>query len=76
MSLYEFISLDGQEQAEEVWQGEFMTFREDMQHTIMLYKVHGFYVEVYYCKETNNIIRLNPFCAKARLGLYFVASLN
>ena len=76
MSLYEFIALDEHQKAESVWQGEFITFREEDRGTVLLYRVHDFYVEVYYAKETNKIIRFNPFRTKARLGLYFTASLN
>ena len=71
MSLYEFIALAEHEQAEVTWQGEFCMTRDDLTHTIALYKVHQFYVEVFYNNATNEIERLNPFIAKKRLTLYF-----
>lgn len=76
MTLYDFILLDEDRQAEAVWQGEFITFREEPQVMVMLYRVHSFYVEVFYSNQDNAITRFNPFRSKARLGLYFTASLN
>jgi hypothetical protein len=61
VSLYEFIVLSEQEQAEVTWQGEYFLSREEREHTIMLYKVYVFYVEVYYNNTTNEIERFNPF---------------
>lgn len=76
MTLYDFLLLDEPCQTEAVWQGEFVTFREAKEATVMLYRVHNFYVEVYYNKSDNNISRCNPFRSRARLGLYLQASLN
>lgn len=76
MTLYDFVLLEEPQQAEAVWQGEFRTIREEEERTVMLYQVHGFYVEVYYCKRTNNITRFNPFQSKSRLQLYFWPCLN
>lgn len=70
MSLYDFILLDATRQAEAIWEGEFVTFREEPAMMGMLYRVYSFYVEVYYSKEDNAIVRFNPFRSKLRLGLY------
>lgn len=72
----QFILFDEDLQAEEVWQGGFMTFREEGGNTVLLYLVHSFYVEVFYDKQSNAITRLNPFRSKARLRLYLTTSLN
>jgi hypothetical protein len=66
MTLYAFLALSEHDQAKEVWQGEFMTYREDADSTIMLYRVHTFYVEVYYSKKNNEVIKFNSFASKAR----------
>lgn len=76
MTLHEFISLSEQEQTTALWDGSFFLWREEKEHTILLYKLHGFYVEVYYSNETNKITRLNPFNSKKRLELYFVLQQN
>jgi len=76
MSLYEFSALSQNEQAEATWNGEFFMTREDHQHVILLYKVHSFYVEVFYNNMTNKIVRFNPFNSKKRLNLYFSVQLN
>ena len=76
MSLYDFIALNENQQAEAVWQGEFVIFREGPRATVMLYRVHNFYVEVYYSNENNAVVRFNPFRSKIRLGLYFSYSLS
>ena len=76
MTLYEFNLLSENEQAMAVWQGEYITSREDRDYTIMLYKVSDFYVEVYYNKGGNDIVRFNPFKARRRLELYLKFSLN
>lgn len=76
MTLYQYILLDEDRQAEEVWQGEFVTFRDEEKHAVLLYRVHGFYVEAYYDKQTNAIARFNPFNSKTRLALYFSLQAN
>jgi hypothetical protein len=76
MTLYEFLALDEKDKAKEVWKGAFITFREETGSTIMLYQVHSFYVEVYYSKCENEIIKFNPFSSSARLAYYFQSCLN
>ena len=76
MTLHEFIGLTEKEQTEAIWHGSFFLWREEFEHTVLLYKLYSFYVEVYYCNETNQITRLNPFNSKKRLELYFALQLN
>jgi hypothetical protein len=74
--LYEFITLTKQEQAEAVWGGEYFWFRKEETCMVLLYKVHDFYIEVYYDEKHNQILRFTPFSSKQRLKLYFQLQLN
>lgn len=76
MTLYKFNLLSENDQAQTVWSGEFLMSRLDRQHTVLLYKVHDCYVEVYYSDEECQIIKFNPFSSKERLRLYFRLQLN
>jgi hypothetical protein len=71
MTLCEFSSLSVQQQAETVSHGDFLLFREQIVHTVLLYKVHDFFVEVYYNNESNEVVRFHPLPAVERLALYF-----
>ena len=71
MTLYEFNALSVQQQADAVWKGEFRLFREQIVHTVLLYKVHDFYVEVYYNNESNEVVRFHSLAVVDRLTLYF-----
>ena len=70
MTLYQFIALDEQEQAEAVWDAVFIADRQDEEHRILLYQIDSFYVEVYYHKEYNVIRRLRPFASTEQLHPY------
>ena len=77
MTLYKFILLPEEDKARELWDcGEFFLYRLETPQTVLLYKLHDFYVEVYYSEETNQIVRFNPFCSKERLKLYFTLQPN
>ena len=56
MTLNQFIQLDEMEQAEAIWKGKQVAQRADDQHDILLYRIDGFFVEIYY-HRTFNIIR-------------------
>jgi hypothetical protein len=71
MTLYKFQLLPLREQAEITWQGAFLMSRIEKKHSIMLYKVNSFYVEVYYSNASNEIIEFCPFSSQKRLDLYF-----
>ena len=76
VTLYQFILLSEPEQLAIIWEGDFLSYREEGGLTIMLYRVMSFYVELYYDSESNAIARVNPFSSKRRLELYFHVNLN
>ena len=76
MTLDDFSVLNDEQKAAIVWEGEFMTYREETAFIIMLYKVFDFYVEAFYNRQNNKLVRFNPFSSKKRLELYFDVSLN
>ncbi len=76
MTRYVFRLLSNRKQAETTWQGQFYLFRVDRSNKALLYKVHHFYVEVYYDDQAREIIKFNPFRSKERLMLYFSLQLN
>ena len=62
MTLYQFNELDENTQAEMVWdKGVYSGDRRDEVHNILLYQLHGFYVEVYFHRNQNEIKRLRSF---------------
>ena len=70
MTLYEFIELDEQEQAEAIWEGVHIGEREDQEHNILLYQIDAFYVEVFHHKEFNVIRKFRPFSSTEPLTPY------
>ena len=58
------------EQAEAVWSGVHIADQEDQEHSILLYQIDSFYVEVYYHKELNVIRRFKPFSSTEQLQPY------
>ena len=69
MTLYQFNLLDEMEQAEAVWSGVQINQRDDGTHTILLYKVYDFFVEIYYHKQYN-VIRKFEALMENQLMLY------
>ena len=62
MTLYQYKLLDYTDQACVLWnKGVFLCERKAGQHTIALYQIDGFYVEVFYHREHNQIERLRSF---------------
>lgn len=70
MTLYQFNLLDEMEQAEAVWSGTHIGERKDGEHTILLYQIDSFYVEVYYHREYNVIKRMRSFSSTEQLAPY------
>jgi hypothetical protein len=70
MTLEQFNRSDEMEQAEAIWNGVQVDQRDDGTHTILLYKIDNFYVEVYYHKEYN-VIRKFEALTKDQLLFYF-----
>jgi hypothetical protein len=62
--------LDEAKQAEATWNGEFIADRVDQEHTILLYQVDDFYVEVYYHQDDNVIKRFRSFSSIEQLIPY------
>lgn len=71
MTLYEYKLLDEREQIEAFWdKGVHLAERSDGEYSILLYQIEGFYVEVFYHKEHNNIVRLRSFFSTGQLRPY------
>lgn len=61
MTLYDFIKLNEYEQAESIWQSQFVADRQDSNSTILLYCLGEFFVEVTYSPSLNKIMGIKPF---------------
>ncbi len=70
MTIKEFQSLTGIKQAETLWEhGVFIADRQSHKHSIMLYQIDGFYIEVLYHK-TNNSVEVRCFESLSLLQPY------
>jgi hypothetical protein len=70
MTLYEFQFLSQSEQTKVVLNGSFLMAREDIKHTIILYKVQEFYAEVYFHIQNGGIVKVDSFSSKMKLEPY------
>ncbi len=70
MTLYQFNALDEMEQQEAVWSGTHIGERFDQEHSILLYQIDNFYVEVFYHREHNVIRRFRSFSSVTQLEPY------
>ena len=70
MTPEQFYELDEMEQAEVIWDGKHIADRQDNEHHILLYKIDDLYVEVYYSKEHNIIVKFNAFSKNKLLDIY------
>ena len=71
MTLYQYKLLDKTDQACVLWsKGVYLAERNDPEHTIGLYQIDGFYVEVFYDAENNAIKRLRSFGNVGQLRPY------
>lgn len=62
ITIKEFISLNEWEQGDALWEyGELVGHRIENDHSILLYQISNFYVEVKYNNEANFIAELFPF---------------
>jgi hypothetical protein len=61
MTLYDFIALSDNDQADITWNGVYLGARIDNESQVILYSLYNFYVEVYYSPALNEIQRLRPF---------------
>jgi len=70
MTLYRFLSLEINEQADCVWRGQFITSREENDTHILLYALDDFYAEVFYDTQQNKITYIKGFRANSHLLPY------
>ena len=70
MILNEFNALSEYQQANKVWDGVFLDLRTNASHSILLFDLGGFYVEVYYEHNSNQIVRVKSFKSTKLLTPY------
>lgn len=70
MTLYQFVLLKRDEQANAVWDGVFLGERFYKGIHIQLYSVGDFYVELSYDAKKNKILRMRPFSSRRLLDPY------
>lgn len=71
ITLYDFNSMDEKGKGDTVFsQGTFIDDRAENGYKIQLYRVHGFYVEVYYHAKRNAVERYRAFNSAGQLGAY------
>ena len=70
MTLYQFIGLDINQQAEYTWQGKHVDTRLEDNHRILLYNLGDFYAEVFYDINLNQISYIKGFKAISHLAPY------
>src|SRR5687767_13482765 len=71
MNLYRFLKLDETQQTEILWyNGVQIGRRKDEEHTILLYQVESFYVEVFYNRKEKIIKKYRCFEQVEQLAPY------
>jgi|GEM_PF-803502 hypothetical protein len=70
ISLYEFISLSLNEQADVLWKGSYLGDRIEDAITVQLFSISNFYAELYYDHCRNEIVRIRPFKSRELLDPY------
>ena len=70
MTPEQFYHLDEMEQAEVIWDGKYIADRQDKEHHILLYKVDDLFVEVYYHKKHNILVKFHAFSEHKLLDIY------
>ena len=70
LTLYQFNLLNDHLKAEAVWQGTFLDNRGEDQFKVQLYSLGNFYVEVFYEKQNNEIVRIRSFRTTRLLAPY------
>jgi hypothetical protein len=76
MTLHEFSVLPDHLKVELVWQGRFLSYRQEGRVTIVRYQVEDFFVDGYYNIIDDELINLQPLPAKNTLNHYFDTNLN
>jgi len=73
MTLYQFKTLDEEEQYNTVWNnGVFIAVRISKEDKFLLYQIDGFYVELKYDVNINKIVELRSFGNVSRLEPYLI----
>ena len=70
MNINEFRALDENEKYEAMWEGVHIDERDDPEHWVLLYQLGDFYVEVFYHKASNVIVKYTAFRNTERLKPY------
>ena len=76
MTLYDFVQLSQKEKANLVWEGQFLSTRQDREHVVVLYRIFDFFCEVYYDKKNKTVTTLKPFRTQTLLQRFFSYQLN
>lgn len=70
LTYLDFNDLTASEQAEAVWKATFLDDRLEGNHTVQLYRLDGFYVEVFYDPVNNQVDSFKAFNSSAYLAPY------
>jgi len=71
MTLYQFNALDEAEQQEALWEkGVHIAERDAGEWRLILYQIEAFYVEVWYQREDNYILKYRSFLSMEQLEPY------
>ena len=74
MTLYQFKTLDEEEQYNTVWNnGVLIAGRTSKEDKFLLYQIDGFYVELKYDVNINKIVELRSFGNASRLEPYLIS---
>jgi hypothetical protein len=70
MTLGEFRTLDDIEKQEAIWEGTHIGTRYDEHHSILLFQIDSFYVEVFYHHQSEVIKKYRSFRSVEQLAPY------
>ncbi|HVG40813.1 MAG TPA: hypothetical protein VM888_04300 [Chitinophagaceae bacterium] len=71
MRLHQFKRLDKEEQGNTLWdKGVLLGIRREGEYKVLLYGIDGFYVEVFYCQKTSQVVELKSFLTTDMLTPY------
>jgi hypothetical protein len=76
MTLYDFVQLSQVEKASLLFEGRFVSCKEDEQPTVVLYKIGDLFCEVQYENSNNSIIKMKPFRSKELAHHFFAYQFN
>lgn len=75
LTMHDFNNLMGPEKAEAIWRGTFLGDRPEGDHTVQLYSLGSFYVEVSYSPAANRIGGFHAF-TNTRLLVPYLAQIK